>query len=124
MKILPMMSRGVPFVREDETVELAPMQVWLTKSGPRIRIGRNVYFFNPDGSFDGSEHKLVTANVAKRHEVNEALQRSGENKGLAPEEAYYPEGSPGHREETAAWPFAKHAPGGKNYALKNERKPS
>ena len=120
MKVLPMMSRGVVFVREDETVELAPMQVWHTRSGTHVRIGRNVYFFNPDGSYDGSEHKV---HADKRRELEEALRQSGDNKGLAPEEPYHPDGSPGHREETAAWPFARHQPGGKSYLVRG-KKPS
>jgi hypothetical protein len=110
-----MMSRGVVLVHSDQTIEMAPMQVWFTRTGARIRIGRNVYFFDADGRYDGSEHKMSFAHGSDaQRAVDEALRQSRENKGLAPEEAHYQEGTPGHREETAAWPFARAIPGGGN----------
>ena len=125
MKILPMMSRGVVLVHEDESIEMAPMQIWHTKNGTRLRIGRNVYFFNLDGSYDGSEHRMTYARGSdKEREMDAALTLSGENKGFAPEVPHYPPDTPGHQAEVAAWPYAEHIPGGRSYELKSSRKPS
>jgi hypothetical protein len=118
MKILPMMSRGVVLVHEDGTFEMAPMQVWRSGSGQTvIRLGNNAYFFQDSGKYDGSEHRIVEGSDLDKA-LPVALAESSANKGLAPEVAYYPEGTPGHARETSAWPAAKHHPGGKPYLVK------
>jgi len=119
MKILPIMSRGVPFVRGDDTLEMVPMQVWRDAKGSTvIRLGKNAYFFDEDGKYDGSEHKATEGRSADKT-LTASLEASSRNRGLPPEEAYYPEGTPAHARETAAWPAAAKIPGGKVYTVKH-----
>ena len=115
MKILPMMHRGVALVHDDGvTIEMAPMQIWRQKNGTTVlRLGRNTFYFNDDGTYDGSEHAMNAGSP----QLEEALKISAENRGLAPDTPYFPPGSPGHAEETRAWPSAKHQAGGKVYEV-------
>lgn len=112
MKILPCMSKGVLFLHEDGvTFEMAPFQVWRGASGQTvIRIGNNTFFFSSEGRFDGTEHKCghIEAESIEADAIRAALEQGARNRGLAPEEAYYPPGTPGFVEETRAWPEASH----------------
>ena len=123
MKILPCMSRGVVLVHEDDSFEMAPFQVFRTKDATVFRIGRNAFFFDDDGRYDGSEHQLdgvYGMDDPKLAAVNEALNLSGENKGLPPDKAYYPQGTPGYDRETAAWVNARPDLSGQNYVVKTK----
>ena len=127
MKIMPMMSRGVPFVIETEEeqgfVTMLPMQVWRATTGQTLlRIGNNLFVFDEDGSFDGTEHKCHGPPEAEKA-MNEILDKSGENKGLAPDEPYFSPGSPGWEREVLAWKDAKHQPMGQNYTVHSKKRP-
>jgi hypothetical protein len=114
MKILPMMHKGVVLLHEDgATIEMAPMQIWRQKDGTTVlRLGRNAFYFNEDGSFDGSEHAM---DPAKATLIDDALKLARENRGLAPDTAYHVPGTPQYLDETRAWPTARRQTGGKIY---------
>lgn len=125
MKILPCMSKGVVLVHEDGSFEMAPFQVFRTKDATVVRLGRNAYFFDDGGRFDGSEHQLDGVSGMddpKLAAVNEALTLSGKNKGIPPDRAYYPPGTPGYERETATWSGAEPDPSGQNYLLKAKKR--
>lgn len=121
-----MMSKGVVVVHEDGTFELAPMQVWRNNKGSTvIRLGRNTFFFNEDGTYDGSEHKAgpFPAESPEAKAITEALEVAGKSKGLAPEDPYYQPGTPGWQRETQAWANAKADPMTGETYLTNASKP-
>ena len=120
MKILPHMSKAVVFVHEDgKTFEMTPLQVFISAGGQTaIRIGRNVLFFDKDGTFDGTESSVAgfSHDSPEAALIREAFELQGRYKGMAPEEPYFQPGSPGHAAETRAWVSAKREDGGKLYA--------
>lgn len=129
MKLLPMMSRGVPFVHEGPEgcfLTMVPMQVWRSRRGATIlRIGSNTFYFDPDGKFDGTEHKIGGPPEAIER-LHKALDESGKNRGLAPDEPYFEPGSDGWEDEVRAWANARSEPMTEdNYVVAvKKRKPS
>jgi len=118
MKILPTMSRGVVFLHEDgKTFELAPFQVFLSGNTTIIRIGRNTFFFNADGRFDGTEAQVVgfRPDSPEAQMLHEAFELQGRYKGLPPDEPYFSPGTAGFTAETRAWSTAKREDGGQLY---------
>lgn len=119
MKILPTMSKGVVLLHEDgRTFEMAPFQVFLSGGGQTcIRIGRNAFFFERDGSFDGSECKVsgINQDSPEAYTIQNAFNEQGRNKGMAPEAPYFAPGSKGHTAETQGWPLARQEASGKTY---------
>jgi hypothetical protein len=116
MKILPHMSKAVVLLHEDgKTFEMAPFQVFQAWEGQTIiRIGRNTFFFDKDGKFDGTECAVagLEFDSPEARMIQQAFDLQGEYKGLAPETPYFEPGSPGYAHETRAWPTAKaEAPG-------------
>ena len=115
MKILPMMNRGIPWLREDgRTFDVVPFQVFLLKefkgepSATIIRIGRNAIWLNEDGSFNGTEMKssedISEDEIAALEAAHDASKTVD---GVAPEEAYFPPMTPGYDAETRAWVASK-----------------
>ena len=110
MKIIPCMNSGIPFVLNDgRSLEIVPLQVFRSASGQTaIRIGRNILFFNENGTFDGTE-----ARVAEDISEDEcdtlvaALESSKTTDGVAPAEPYFMVGSDGYDAETRAWSNSK-----------------
>lgn len=119
MKILPSMCRGFVFVHEDgKTFEFAPLQVFLGGGGQTIiRIGRNVLYFNKDGTFDGTESHVdhLKPDSPELKMIHEAFELQGELKGLPPDEPYFQPGTPGHAAETRMWASGQRQDGGKMY---------
>ena len=109
MKILPMMSEAVVMLHEDgKSFEMVPLQVFRAPNGYTcIRYGRNVLFFNKDGSFDGTESTLngVLAEPAFAEELKQAFAQQRDNHGKPP---LYPYFGPWREDfraaELAAWP--------------------
>jgi hypothetical protein len=104
VKILPMLRARVPLVTGDGTAfDVVPLQVFRFKDGRwLLRYGRNTLWFEPDGTFDGTEH-LTQARI-DGDALQAALADSPHSEGEAPAESYFDPEAPGYQAETAAWP--------------------
>jgi|APFre7841882654_1041346.scaffolds.fasta_scaffold143578_1 hypothetical protein len=124
MKILPSMCKGFVFVHEDgKSFEFAPLQVFLSGSQTAIRIGRNILFFNKDGTFDGTESHLagLESDSPELKRIREAFDLQGEMKGLPPDESYFQPGTPGYVAETRMWASGRKEDAGDVYCAKVPR---
>lgn len=112
MKILPMVSAGEAFMREDGTVEMVPMQVFRLKDGRFVfRLGRTTFWFDEDGTYDGVEFAAGGLGISAGSEtawiIETALNDGKKNRGKPPGCPYFEEGSPGWKAEVAGWPKSK-----------------
>ena len=114
MKILPMMNRGIPWLREDgRTFDVVPFQVFRSTvrgEAPMtmIRIGRNLIRLNENGTFDG--HEMKSSEDITDDEIvgiEAALDASKTVDGVAPEEAFFQPDTQGHDSETRDWATSK-----------------
>jgi hypothetical protein len=106
-RLLCFVSAGEVFVHEDGSFEIAPLSLWRRKGGGFIfRVGRNTYWFNADGAYDGPEFKLNRDIVPPERQAAliDALNSCPDNRNQAPAEAYFAEDAPGYKDETAVWP--------------------
>lgn len=108
MKILPMVTSGEVFMHTDGSVEMTPMQVIASEDGMMIRIGLNIFFFDKDGKYSGSEMHLPKhspyASPDGIEAINDMLSQAAKNIGKAPETAYFQPGTDGWIDETDGWP--------------------
>jgi hypothetical protein len=94
VKILPYTNRGISFISSDGKVELLPFEVRRTKDGGTvICIGRNAYFFDESGKFDGPEHKVKDVSF-NMDELTAAIEKGRENEGFTPDEPYFESSRP------------------------------
>ena len=110
MILKPSMSAGIVMVHDDGIAfDVVPFQVFQLSSGATIiRIGRNALWFDPDGAFDGTEHRLPAGvDPVVQKMLVASLEMAQKNRGKPPEESYFRPGAPGHASETASWPEKK-----------------
>jgi hypothetical protein len=97
MKIMPHMSRGIAFLREDgRTLDMLPFQVYLANGMTVFRIGSNILKFTAAGHFDGEEFKAsgVGPDSPEVETYMAAHEQSRKNDGQPPEDFYHGEGEP------------------------------
>ncbi|HEY5657329.1 MAG TPA: hypothetical protein VIY27_06030 [Myxococcota bacterium] len=119
-QLQPFVSAGVPLLREDGSVEMPPMQLFVTASGSTIlRIGNNTLWFDENGVFDGTEHRLTKR--SSQAKLEQAMAVADELRGMAPPEPYFQPGSDGWESEVAGWPEEgeepERGPGGAFYQV-------
>jgi hypothetical protein len=105
MKIMPCVSSGIVFLREDGTIEMPAFQVMRIRGVTVIRIGRNTLWFTEDGKFDGTE--CSTDGLGIHPEISAlqaAFEQSARNDGQRPATAYFQPDSNGYDVEVAWWP--------------------
>jgi hypothetical protein len=108
MKVLPFVSSGEPFLNNDGTLQIVPMQLFLGPGGRTIlRMGHNVFLFDASGKYTGCEMSGDRSNDGVEV-LTRVLKETAHNQGHAPDEAYFHEGSDGWKREIAGWP--KEAP--------------
>lgn len=105
LRIKPFVSAGEVFLHGDgKTFEILPLSVFPSGDSTIIRIGRSTYWFQQDGTYDGPEFCAVGMEERESLALSAALGTCKDNRGRAPDTAYFSEGSPGYRRETALWP--------------------
>ena len=110
MKVLPFVSAGEVYLRQDGEVELVPLQFFRSGKHTIFRIGNTTYWFDENGKFDGPEVHASALTQEQNQKLQAALLESADKVGKRPEEAYFGEGSPGHAAEVAGWPKEKDVP--------------
>lgn len=94
-------------MHEDGTFEMAPMQIFrLPKTGMTVlRLGRNAFFFDKDGHYDGSECKLPDeTSIEDTEEIRKAFERAALNHGRVPAEPYFRPERGEAEVEQSGWP--------------------
>lgn len=110
IKLHPFVHRGFVLMHcNGVDFEMAPMQLFISEGGPALRIGRNMIFFNPDGTLDGSECKPGTyvegsAQEQLASKLCDAYDLQTDNRNQAPLHAYFSVGTKGWVREVSAWP--------------------
>ena len=83
-------SSGEVFMAEDGTLHEVPFEVIPTEDGWLvIRIGRNTYWFNEKGEYDGSEHASPMNDELYIDSLNRKLKECVKNRGKAAEPPYF-----------------------------------
>lgn len=116
----PFVSAGEVFMHEDgETFEVAPLSLFQLEDGQVVlRIGRNTYWFDPDGNYDGpecvtppvpgassmSDEEIIRRSNRRFKPLMDALTQCKQHRNQRPKMAYFETGTPGYRAETAIWP--------------------
>lgn len=105
IKLQPFVSAGEVFLHDDGvSFEVVSLSLFQLDDGFTIfRIGRNTYVFNSDGSYDGPEC-MPDPDGVDLGVIVRALETCSQNRNRRPEKAYFNEGSPGWKAETAIWP--------------------
>lgn len=104
IKLQPFVSRGEPVMRNNGDVEMVPVQLFVGSAGGYIfRIGQTTLWFNQEGVYDGTEHKMPDHDTLEESGLEEMLLLSAKNRGFAPAQPYFQPGDPGYEAETAGW---------------------
>lgn len=105
----PFVTAGEVLVRPDgEGFDIVPLSLFRLADGRTcLRIGRNVLYFQGDGTYDGPEGRTKEMPIEESRTLAAAYGRCAGNRGRRPHEAHFAEGTPGHAAETGIWPAAE-----------------
>ena len=102
----PFVTSGEVLVRPDgKGFDVVPISLFRLDSGQTcLRVGRNVLYFNADGTYDGPEGRVE--DVVDSQALTAAYARCRGNRDKRPTEPHFAAETKGHGAETGIWPAA------------------